>query len=112
MSAITSIKLRTFINDVLPDLTEAELREVNQHVVLGIRSLAKYKQDEASKQFRVGDLVGWGIKYGQPMIGTVQKVNRNSLTLIQCHVKGLPVSSGVASTWRVSPSFLHLVGKP
>ena len=63
---------------------------------------------EASRKFKVGDIVKWKDRMGRDIKGRVERVNIKSVKLERTHVKrdGRWEKADGYQGWSVSPSFL------
>lgn len=83
----------------LTRLTEAELVALNHRVVERIKVLQQRRYHESMATLDVGDRVSFRPDCGHEVLGTVIRLNRKSVTVLDPH--------GVE--WRVAPTFLTKV---
>jgi hypothetical protein len=77
---------------ILPDLTLEQLNSVNQAIVV----YYKLKQNQAAKEFAVGDKVTLKSKVGRVINAVITKVNRNTVNIFTTD----------SVSYKVSPSLL------
>lgn len=92
------------LQSVLEKLSEDQLREVNGMVVRQIRRLIANKQQNAARQFHVGQKVKWWSNKRHRWV-TIQIDRINPKTVIGQEI--LPSGEPGITTWRVSPSLLQ-----
>lgn len=76
-------------------MSDDDLRRLNEVVVSELRNRHSRKEVVASMKFNVGDVVSFVTKRGQTVRGTVEKVNAKSIS----------VDAGMMK-WKVSPTLL------
>jgi hypothetical protein len=83
----------------LTGYTEEELIELNRRVVERIKVLREQRCASAMTEFGVGDRVSFHPECGHEVIGTVIRLNRQSVTVVTTEGRH----------WRVAPGFLKKV---
>ncbi len=81
----------------LEEFTEEELVHLNRLIVERVRLMQQVKAHRAMTQFRVGQRVKFNSNAGQPVVGTLAKYNRKSVTVVTAD----------GHSWTVSPTFLQ-----
>lgn len=74
----------TKIEQMLQGLTEAELRALNGRVVRMIRHRASQASSQKLATINPGDRVEFDGPYGRLCVGTVEKINIKSATIVDC----------------------------
>lgn len=87
------------MNIDLTTLTEDELIALNHRIVERIKFLRQSRCHQTMVQFSVGDRVSFQPECGYEVVGTIVRLNRKSVTVVN--------SEG--HQWRVSPTFLKKV---
>jgi hypothetical protein len=80
-------------------LTEAELVDLNHRIVQRLRLLSQVRAHKAMLEFRIGDRVTFEPEGGAPVLGTLTRYNKKSVTVI----------TDDGHRWNVSPRFLRSV---
>ncbi len=80
-------------------LSEAELMDLNHRIVERLRLLSQVRAHKAMLEFRIGDRVTFEPEGGAPVLGTLTRYNKKSVTVI----------TEDGHRWNVSPRFLRLV---
>lgn len=83
----------------LTQLTEDELIALNHRIVERIKFLRQNRYRQTLAQFSVGDRVSFQPECGHEVVGTIVRLNRKSVTVVN--------SEG--HQWRVSPTFVKKV---
>jgi hypothetical protein len=80
----------------LSTLTEEELIALNHRIVERIKFLRQGRYHQTMVQFSVGDRVSFQPECGHEVVGTIVRLNRKSVTVVNAE----------GHQWRVSPTFL------
>lgn len=80
----------------LDQFTESELVDLNHRVVERLRMLRDVKAHVSMMDFRIGERVMFLPEDREPVVGTLAKYNRKSVTVI----------ADTGTRWTVSPGFL------
>jgi hypothetical protein len=87
--------------NIADNLTVDELRDLNSYVVAKVNEYSRKRQIEASKQFRIGDIISFRAKKRfKPVIITVERINPKTLS-------GMEIDSTIR--WNVNPTLCKKV---
>jgi hypothetical protein len=92
-----SSSLLTQLTTRLDEFTEEELLHLNHLIVERLRLMRQIGAHQAMTQFRIGQRVRFTDSGGRPVVGTLTRYNRKSVTVI----------ADDGGHWTVSPSFLR-----
>lgn len=83
----------------LTKLTEDQLISLNHRIIERIKFLRQSRCHQTMVQFSVGDRVSFQPECGHEVVGTIVRLNRKSVTVVNTE----------GHQWRVSPTFLKKV---